>query len=49
MSVSAPCPGGVSGRVGREPAGLGLALVGVAFVAEEDASAADVFVLVAGA
>jgi hypothetical protein len=32
-----------------EPAGGAVALVGVAFVAEEDASAAGVFVLVGGA
>jgi hypothetical protein len=36
----------VSGRVRRQPAGLGQAKVGVAFVAEEDVAAADVFVLV---
>jgi hypothetical protein len=43
-----PVSGGVSGRVGREPAGLAVAEVGIAFVAEEDVSAADVFVLVGG-
>ena len=39
---------GVFGREGWQPAGFGLAEVGIAFVAEEDVSAPDVFVLVGG-
>jgi hypothetical protein len=41
-------PGGASGWIRGQSAGFGLAEVGVAFVAEEDVSAPDVFVLVGG-